>query len=165
MADHPDHPAVPYPKPGFPEELVNRVDNFRQERLKQFVTNANRVLQGEHINYEIDYPQPDGTVCWYYVRLSPITKDDNEIFGLLMEQSDISERKNAEENLKAAYSRIQEHINSIKDMAWKQSHIIRGPLANLKGLTQILKENSSDQEALEYLTNELQRLDDVLIEM
>jgi PAS domain S-box-containing protein len=164
-ADHPDHPAVPFPKPGYPQHLIDRIDEFRGDRLKQFVANANRVLQGEHINYEIDYLQPDGSTCWYYIRLSPITKDGNEIFGLLLEQSDISERKNAEENLKAAYSRIQEHIASIKEMAWKQSHLIRGPLANLKGLTQILKDNSSDFEALDYLSSELQRLDDVLIEM
>jgi PAS domain S-box-containing protein len=164
-ADHPDHPAVPFPKPGYPQHLINRIDEFRGDRLKAFIDNANRVLQGEHINYEIDYLQPDGSTCWYYIRLSPITKDDNEIFGLLLEQSDISERKNAEENLKAAYSRIQEHIASIKEMAWKQSHLIRGPLANLKGLTQILRDNSSDVEALAYLSKELQRLDDVLIEM
>ena len=75
------------------------------------------------------------------------------------------ERKNAEQNLKAAYERIQDHINSIKDMAWKQSHLIRSPLANLKGLSAILKDDPSDGEVLAHIQNELDRMDTIIIEM
>jgi signal transduction histidine kinase len=78
---------------------------------------------------------------------------------------DISERKNAEYDLKSAYERIQSHINSIKDMAWKQSHLIRSPLANLQGLFALLKNAPSDAEIFDHIRTELDRMDAIIIEM
>ena len=141
------------------------VDYFPKERFPQFVSYTDEVLKGKNISYEINYPQADGSAFWYYVRLFPITNDKKEIFGLMLALSDITERKNAEESLKTAYKQIQEHINSIKDMAWKQSHLIRSPLANLKGLAVMLKEDPSDNDVLKFIHAELDRLDAVIIEM
>ncbi len=140
-------------------------DYFPPERFPQFINYAGEVLKGRNISYEINYPQSNGLVLWFYTRLFPITNDKNEIFGLMLALSDITERKNSEDNLKAAYERIQDHINSIKDMAWKQSHLIRSPLANLKGLAAMLADNPSDDEILKYLQAELERLDNVIIDM
>jgi two-component system, sporulation sensor kinase E len=140
-------------------------DHFPQGRSPQFVSFTKKVLQGNNINYEVDYPQPNGSVCWYYVRLFPITNSNKEILGMLMALYDITERKNAEEDLKNAYERIQGHIESIKDMAWKQSHLIRSPLANLKGLTEMLKEDPHEAAIFEHIKNELDRMDAILIEM
>jgi two-component system, sporulation sensor kinase E len=140
-------------------------DYLSSERMPQFLRYAGEVLNGKNISYEINYPQADDSVHWYYVRLFPITNDKNEIFGLMLALSDITERKKAEDSLKAAYAQIQDHINSIKDMAWKQSHLMRSPVANLKGLVSILETNPSDGELLRFITLELNRLDTVIIEM
>ena len=140
-------------------------DYIPKERYAGFLKNAVKVLQGSDVSYEMNLSQEDGSVSWYYLRLFPIKKENNEIFGLMLALSDITERKNIEENLKTAYTRIQAHINSIKDMAWKQSHLIRGPVANLKGLNIMLKENPADGEVLKYIHEELERLDKVIIEM
>ena len=140
-------------------------DYFPTERFPQFINYAKEVLKGRNVSYEINYPQPDGSVLWFYTRLFPITNDKNEIFGLMLALSDITERKNSEDNLKAAYQRIQDHITSIKDMAWKQSHLIRSPLANLKGLAAMLADNPSDDEILQYIQAELERLDKAIIDM
>lgn len=50
-------------------------------------------------------------------------------------------------------------------MAWKQSHLVRSPLANLKGLIALLKDEPSDQEILKNIQAELERLDKVIIEL
>jgi len=141
------------------------IDFFPVDRFPQFMDFTRAVLKGNNINYEIDYPQADGSVTWYYVSLFPITNENKEILGMMMALYDITERKKAEEDLKAAYERIQSHINSIKDMAWKQSHLIRSPLANLKGLAEMLKDDPSDADVLEFIQNELNRMDTVIIEM
>jgi len=148
-----------------PEKGDRLIDFFPEERFPEFTTFANDVLQGNNINYEADYPQADGTVLWYYVRLFPITNDNKEILGLMMALYDISERKNAEQDLKSAYERIQSHINSIKDMAWKQSHLIRSPLANLQGLFALLKDDPSGTEIFDHIRNELDRMDAIIIDM
>jgi len=140
-------------------------DYFPAERLPQFLDSVDKVLKGNNINYEIDYPQPDGSLLWYYVRMFPITNNTKEIFGLMLALSNITERKIAEDSLHAAYKKIQNQINSIKEMAWKQSHLIRSPLANLKGLISLLKEEPSDKEILKNIYAELDRLDNVIIDL
>ena len=148
-----------------PQKGDSLADHFPLGRSAQFMDFTKEALSGNNINYEVDYLQPDGSVLWHYVRLFPITNDNKEILGMLMALYDITERKNAEQDLKNAYARIQGHINSIKDMAWKQSHLIRSPLANLKGLTEMLKDDPSDSEIFEHLQSELHRMDTIIIEM
>ena len=137
----------------------------KSERLVQFIQNSTDVLNGKSISYEVSYPRNDRDLFWYYVRMFPILNDLSDIIGLMIELSDITERKNAEEHLKSAYRTIQEHFDNIQDMAWKQSHLIRGPLANLKGLAQLLNDTTTDHETLGYIQTELERLDSVLVDM
>jgi two-component system, sporulation sensor kinase E len=148
-----------------PEKGDKLTDYFPKDKFPAINNFAKDVLKGNNVNYEVDYPQKDGSVVWYYERLFPITNDNKEIIGMLMALYDITERKNAEQDLKSAYERIQNHINSIKDMAWKQSHLIRSPLANLKGLVAMLKDDLSDSEVFSHIQNELNRMDTIIIEM
>jgi PAS domain S-box-containing protein len=148
-----------------PEKGDHLANFFPPERFPQFKNFIKDVLIGNHINYEVDYTNANGSVNWYDVKLSPLTSDNNEILGLLMALYDITERKNTEQDLKSAYERIQGHINSIKQMAWKQSHLVRSPLANLKALAEMLKNNSADAEVLKHFQTELNRLDKIIHEM
>jgi len=147
-----------------PQKNDRLADYFPKQRFPEFSKYAAGALQGNNINYEIDYSQPNGSVCWYYVRLFPITDENNQVLGMLMALYDITERKNAEEKLKTAYKHIQDHVNSIKEMAWKQSHLIRSPLANLKALAAMLDDNPGP-EVIEHIKNELNRMDAIIIEM
>ena len=148
------------PKKG--DYLVDLLPATRKSQLLHF---AEEVLLGHHIGYEIDYAQPDGSVHWYDVKLTPITSKGNEILGMLVALYDITERKNAEEHLKIAYESIQGHIDSIKGMAWKQSHLVRSPLANLKALSEMLNTHPGDPEVIKYFQTELNRLDEIIHEM
>jgi len=147
-----------------PESNSHLSDYFPPDKFQQLHKFTGKVLNGENINFEVNFPQEDGSILWYYVRLFPITSDHTEILGILMALYDISERKNSEQNLKTAYKHIQSHINSIKDMAWKQSHLIRSPLANLKGLITMLK-TDPDPEILKHIKTELDRMDSIILEM
>ncbi len=147
-----------------PESSSHLSDYFPPDKFPQLHKFTNKVLNGENINIEVNFPQADGSTLWYYVRLFPITSDHTDILGILMALYDITERKNAEQNLKTAYKHIQNHINSIKDMAWKQSHLIRSPLANLKGLITMLK-TDPDPEILHHIKSELDRMDSIILEM
>jgi two-component system, sporulation sensor kinase E len=147
-----------------PESNSHLSDYFPPDKFPQLHKFTNKVLKGENINFEVNYLQDDGSILWYYVRLFPITSDKTDILGILMALYDITERKNAEQNLKTAYKHIQSHIDSIKDMAWKQSHLIRSPLANLKGLITMLK-TDPDPQILHHIKTELDRMDAIILEM
>ncbi len=146
-------------------EDVSLAEHFPKHRLAQLENFNKEILKGNNINYEIDYPQPDGSTRWYYVRMFPIINDQKEILGMLMALYDITEPKNAEQNLKNAYQSIQNHVESIREMAWKQSHLIRSPLANLRGLFSLLKDDPTETRVFNHIQAELERMDAILIEM
>jgi len=163
-----NHKAVGFVKSQFhhdPQNGDKLSDFFPRERFSQLVEFTGQVLSGQNVSYEVDYPQADGSKCWFYVRLFPIKDNQENILGLMMALYDITERKNIENNLQIAYERIHNHINRIKNMAWKQSHYMRSPVANLKGLADLLKDNPTDAKTLDYMIIELERLDNVIIEM
>ena len=135
---------------------------YRWPKLRNM---ANQVLAGDHINREVEYPQDDGSTQWYDVKLSPLTDGGDEILGMLVALYNITERKTAEHDLQSAYIRIQDHADSIKGMAWKQSHLIRSPLANLKALSEMLHSHPMDAEIFKHFQTELNRLDDIIHEM
>ena len=149
-----------------PPQKGDRLPDFLPaDRVTKLSDLVQDVLTGSHIHYEVDYSQADGSVRWYDVKLSPLTGGSDEILGMLVALYDITERKNAEQDLQNAYERIQDHIDSIKGMAWKQSHLVRSPLANLKALAEMLKLHPGDLQVIEHFQTELNRLDAVIHEM
>jgi PAS domain S-box-containing protein len=53
----------------------------------------------------------------------------------------------------------------LRNIAWKQSHLMRSPLTNLKSLMIFLKEDPGHQEYMIYMQNELEKLDNIIKEM
>jgi len=111
------------------------------------------------------YKCKDKTVVWISVNTSTVTNKRGGAIYFVSQFEDITKRKTAESNLKAAYKEIEKHVKIIQDIAWKQSHLIRRPLANLKGLSNILRDSNLDSSVLQHLHNELNALDSAIIEM
>lgn len=140
-------------------------DSMPDDRRFTFLGYISDVFKGNTISYEVAYSQPDGIDLWYYVRMSPISDKKDEILGLVLAITDITERKEAEQSLQTAYDQIKTNIQFIREMVWKQSHILRSPVANLKGLIPILGMDPSDKEVMGYIEAELERIDAVFHEM
>ncbi|MBC7399437.1 MAG: PAS domain S-box protein [Mucilaginibacter sp.] len=140
-------------------------EHLPNSRRPQFAEYAKRVFAGHTVSYEVAYNPSDAGDVWYYVRMFPISNKDNEILGLVLAITDITERKNAEQSLQSAYDQIKTQIKFIREMVWKQSHVLRSPLANLKGLTTILQNTPDDKEVLAFIQIELDRMDKVFMEM
>lgn len=133
-------------------------DGMPEERRFQFMAYTRQVFGGQAISYESSYPQADGTALWYYVRMSPVTDKDELILGLVLAITDITARKLAEQSIRA-------HLEKIREMSWKQSHLIRSPLANLKGLFPLIKADLTNHAVLDLAETELERMDQILWEM
>lgn len=75
------------------------LDYFPPERQSLLLFHMKEVLTGKHASYETSYPQHDGLLNWYHVRIIPISKGDNNIYGLMMAVSDITGKKLLEQRL------------------------------------------------------------------
>ncbi len=140
-------------------------DQMPENRRLPFLAHVKNAFKGQTISYEVSYPRPENKQSWYSVRMFPISDTDHQILGLVLAIDDITERKEAEQSLQSAYERIKTNVQFIRELIWKQSHILRSPLANLKGLMGLLRADPGDKEVLGHIENEFERMDAVLLEM
>ena len=75
------------------------LDYFPPEKRPALLFYMKEALTGKRIQYEVSYPQTDGSSNWYYVRIFPISKGDDPIYGLMLAVSDITEKKLLEQEL------------------------------------------------------------------
>jgi PAS domain S-box-containing protein len=68
------------------------------------------VLAGKRISYEVNYPQPEGSFNWYHLRLLPISKGDNNVYGLMMAVSSITEKIVLQQKLEEERIKKQQEI-------------------------------------------------------
>ena len=104
------------------------------------------VLTGRHINYEAGYPQPDGSVHWYYVRLYPITGIEKEVFGLMVAIDNITNRKQEELNKEKTANELISRNKDLEKFAHILSHNVRSHVTRLMGLTNLLTEFDINEE-------------------
>ena len=79
--------------------LLESVPAYRREDLQ---AKFEKSLQGEKIQFESVYPQQNGTIITFDVKLSPTLDGYGKVTGACMTFEDISERKRAEQALKAS---------------------------------------------------------------
>jgi PAS domain S-box-containing protein len=86
------------------------LDYFPPERQQILLHHMKDRLGGKNINYEVPYPQQDNSANWYHVRLFPITRGDNEVYGLMFAVSNITEKKLLEDELISRKVQDQKNI-------------------------------------------------------
>ncbi len=136
-------------------------DYFPKERFPQFLSYTGRVLKGESIHYEINYPQPDGSVLWYDVRLFPITNNQNETFGLMIALSDITDSKVSAIQLEELNENLKKHAKELaisnaelEQFAYVASHDLQEPLRMVTSfMTQLEKKYGDvvDDKGKQYI--------------
>lgn len=147
------------------EKEVSLTDYFPIEQYPRFIKLAINILTGYNPKCYLNYEHSGDIKSWYKIRLLPICDDTDYIIGLMISIHDITERKKAKRDLCIAYDQIANQIASIQSMAWKQSHLIRSPLANLKGLMQLLTETPMDIQVFNFIQNEIERMDAIISDL
>jgi len=96
---------------------------------------------------------------WIQLSFIPVYDETKNLLGISVISIDIHETKLAEED-------NSEYALRLKEITWRQSHLIRAPIANLLGITKLLnKPNSTIDEGEKLLLiaqveKEVKRLDD-----
>jgi len=136
------------------ENMLNIISEATQERFLYFAYEA---LEGRAtINREAEIPLDDeDRTVWWIINDIPAYDSFGNIMGVAFTAYDITERKRAEEHIK--------HQNSIlKDVAWKQSHLVRAPLTNILSIANLMQTTGCDTELLCALDGESKKLDEII---
>jgi len=130
-----------------------------KDRISVFRGYAEDVLQGKNIRNEVNYAQPDGTILFYNVTMSPISNNQKEIVGMMLAISDITD-------IKKYTNAIEEQNKNLLEIAWLQSHTVRPPLARMMGIINLLRNQDLDNaeygEYLIYLSTSADELDTII---
>jgi PAS domain S-box-containing protein len=87
-------------------------DYFPATSRPGLLNQIKEVFSGKQLSYEVSYPQSDGSYKWYFVRMLPSLKGDKIEPGLMMEVTDISERKILEREL--VNQKVREQKNTTR---------------------------------------------------
>jgi PAS domain S-box-containing protein len=139
-----------------PTELLHgpATDKGVEEEMKSLISKG-KSYSGEVLNYK-----KDGTPMWVQTTVSPV-EEDGEINKFVAIFLDITERKNQEQLIRHQHA-------TLKEIAFANSHLIRAPLANILGLTNLLDESNytpNDAEIILHLRSSAQKLDEVITAM
>jgi len=106
-----------------------------------------------------------GEKHWLLTSKVPVHDSNGAITHLLGIGHNITARKNAEESLKQAYKKIKDSNDTLRDLAWSNSHEIRKPLCSIFSLVDLLKQAANEDErneCLRMLERCAQELDEVI---
>ncbi|MEG3436297.1 diguanylate cyclase [Pannus brasiliensis CCIBt3594] len=157
-ATHPDRPVV-YVNPGFEkmtgysfEEVVGKNCRFLQgsDRDQSELDHLRRSIEsGQACRITLRNYRKDGTLFWNEISLSPILDENGRAIYFIGIQTDVTDRKRAEEELqrsRAAVGQMNRELYRLNDRLHR--------LANLDGLTGVANRRCFD----ERFTREWQRL-------
>lgn len=130
-----------------------------------FESNIRKVLNGKEIESEVALTKYDTkAISNFEINFRPFYNEVGKMIGVAIGANNIDEKKKM--NL------LQEqYVQSLDSLAWKSSHTLRAPVANMKGIIEVLQSNYIDKSPEEsnklvgYLVSELNRLDHVIIDM
>ena len=149
----------------FPMEsyLLNQRDSATGDNFK-------KVFDGKKIHYEIGFDQKSGNKCWYQVDMFPVRAEDGSSIGLIIASEDITARKLVDLEKEKITADLLHHIKDLEQFAYIVSHNLRSPVANIRGLANLLQAGESMSESdfnrcLRGLTESASRLDGVITDL
>ncbi len=132
-------------------------ESFFNTRKKDY----ERALAGESFTILVEEFY-DGALLHKEISSNPIIDDAGRIVGVICIARDISEQKNQ-------FVQIQKQNEKLREIAWIQSHKVRGPVASILGLASLFNyeaiHHDTNIEILEKLTIATQDLDKIIKEV
>ncbi|WP_375765715.1 PAS domain-containing sensor histidine kinase [Archangium gephyra] len=147
-----------------PEEMVGRtirelVGEEGQHALSPYTA---RVLRGERIAYEAPFLMPDGSTQYYLNTYVPELASDGTVLSFVATGMDITERKLAEESLRASHEREEASRRRLEDerelrerFVSTLTHDLRTPLSAAKMSAQLAQKRADNPEDVRRLTGRL----------
>ncbi|HVE39830.1 MAG TPA: PAS domain S-box protein [Planctomycetota bacterium] len=121
-----------------------------QERLSEEATILSKVSRGEPVeHFDTERRRKDGSLVDVSLSVSPVRDPSGRIVGASKVARDITERKNAEEAVRAANegleARVRERTAELEAFSYTIAHDLRAPLRAVHRFSDLLLEDYTDR--------------------
>jgi len=143
-------------------------DYFAEERWPFIMQMLKKVADGENANYELNFTDANGITKWYDVRWLNVENNDNKNWGFILANKDITEAKTMALERERITADLIQHNSHLEQFTYIVSHNLRAPVANIMGLTDMLKDHDEDLDAesklevVERLSQSIKNIDTVI---
>ncbi|MEZ5172052.1 MAG: ATP-binding protein [Bacteroidia bacterium] len=122
-------------------DLLSGPEN--DEQVLELIRNS--VSQKHSFSGEVKRQHKDGRSIWLQETITPIADDRGEITQFVHVESDITERKEAEEKMQAYYTYLEKANKELDKFAYVVSHDLKAPLRAISNLTTWIEEDMGDK--------------------
>lgn len=142
-------------------------DYFSDERWPFIEQTLKKVADGENAGYELNFTDDYGVTKWFDVRWLNVKNNDNKNWGFILANKDITETKTMALERERITADLIQHNSHLEQFTYIVSHNLRAPVANIMGLTDMLKDNDdldagSKHEVVERLSQSIKNIDTVI---
>jgi PAS domain S-box-containing protein len=119
------------------------------------------IKKKESCNIELSNCTKEGRLYDVSINISPVTNSLGEITHWISIRRDITETR-------AYVKAIEEQNKKMMNIAWLQSHKVRGPLTRIMSLVELLANSDPDKETqvlLDFLSKSAVELDEIIIDI
>lgn len=146
------------------------LDYLPEERKILSKERFERALSGEKVNYEMSFTQSKGNKNWYNVNMFAVRDKNNTLLGFIISSEDITARKNTELERTKMLADIVQHNKDLEQFSYIISHNLRSPVANIIGLSNIIKNadqmNKPDfDRCIDGLVLSASKLDEIIVDL
>jgi len=170
-----------------PENIIGKTDfDMGWSEQAQLYRNDDKTVMNSRqpkLNYEEPQTTPDGNKIWLETSKIPLTDNEDRVIGMLGTYSNITERKQNQEELEDYKKHLEDKVKErtaalaasnkeLESYSYSIAHDLRAPLRSLVGFSQIVAEdaqhklNKEELDALERIITAGKRMaeliDDIL---
>ncbi|KAA8485030.1 PAS domain S-box-containing protein [Arcticibacter tournemirensis] len=147
-------------------ELVgnnHRIINSNYHPKSFFSSLWRTISTGNVWHGEVRNKAKDGSFYWVDTTISPMLNNDGHITHYLSIRSLITERKRLEKERERLLSELTQKYNALMQFNYIVSHNLRVPIANILGLTGLLRsENTADTELIDMVHKSAESMDMII---